>query len=697
MENGRPSERGILEVADDAGAVINDVNRLRLGPGLSMSRNPSDPSIVIDTIASLVSSVVVVNSAVALRSFALIPDSDKLYYTKGGAAANDGGHWWYKWNPSDTSTDDGVLHLKISSRTVGRFNPIRTPDGMYNALSAVPAASDGSRSVSFDPSYGVAIGSELARVTKILRDSGWSGIAFGADASGNRTYKCAGTEGIGFSSAPFVPFTVELTHGAQFKADPSAVTITAAPIIVYADFEISILSGSAYGTRTWTQTIGGGERSFSNVADITGLVVGDWMLMRIGADKTDASGAPFVIFCAQIKSITPGTGTTGTIETWQSVPEECPTGVGINLFRTQTLHDMVKMTGFQDNTKIRAGDGAFYDVSINPIAVRNMEFSGGWEQAKNFGLNCLYCFSMDVGRFFVGRAVGSPSVPGNLITLAKNYDTRIRSYILSDIAPQSSGFVQALSEELGCRGTRIDFADITYNASGAAAAVVLFCTQTPGQYNSISIGTLLLRGGVGTIQMSPNVHCDYVENRCPVASGSIFRLDLTDAYYFNGVYFSGSLKTESTIPVRASSVVSHTMRVHGMTRSMRVKASSVTGITKFELTQSGGIVYTDLVGSLVAGQWVDLNQATVQGVTFPNQVGYGHLTIRITTDGTVPAGSGISIIHDVFQTTLAEGSSATVTDTSYSSTWLPTARQRQTLILLVKTASILLIQRGTSQ
>lgn len=42
----------ISEIADDAGNVISGVRRLRLGPGLTLTRNDNDPSAVIDVAAA---------------------------------------------------------------------------------------------------------------------------------------------------------------------------------------------------------------------------------------------------------------------------------------------------------------------------------------------------------------------------------------------------------------------------------------------------------------------------------------------------------------------------------------------------------------------------------------------------------------------------------------------------------------------
>src|SRR5690242_13471220 len=110
MPGGRPSERGIFEIADDSGNVVEGVNRLRLGPGLTLGRNDNDPSAVIDAtgVGGLVS-MVNVNTVADLRALsALTMLVAKAGQTAGYSAVNDGGGATYDWLPSNTDADDGA-------------------------------------------------------------------------------------------------------------------------------------------------------------------------------------------------------------------------------------------------------------------------------------------------------------------------------------------------------------------------------------------------------------------------------------------------------------------------------------------------------------------------------------------------------------------------------------------------------------
>jgi hypothetical protein len=121
MSNGRPSERGFLEIADDAGNVIDDVNRLRLGPDFTLTRNPSDPSAVIAVSGVLGNGVIIaVDSVSALRSI-LIPLSAAIYQTKGYYSPLDGGEATYLWDSSSTAADDGGSIIKLAAYATGRM------------------------------------------------------------------------------------------------------------------------------------------------------------------------------------------------------------------------------------------------------------------------------------------------------------------------------------------------------------------------------------------------------------------------------------------------------------------------------------------------------------------------------------------------------------------------------------------------
>lgn len=602
--------------------------------------------------ASRPDGVVVYQTVSDLRSDWGIFSRSTVYRTLGAVSANDGGEGEFFWDQNSVDADDGVLVLKTAN-PVGRMRRVRPRDLMFNALSAVPAASDVSRAKSFDPTFSVAMGTEFGRVTGILRNAGWHGIVFGPDPAGNKDYKLVnGEESVGTSTAPSVPFVVRGVGGATFGIDTAVSSETSYPIGVSAAMEPAFLG--AYGARQWTQSIVGGETVFPGVADITGLAVGDWVLVRIGADQTDASGLPATFFFGQIKTITPGTGTTGMVETWQCVPEKTPSSIGSNAYRTQNRHDMVKVVGFQDGTTIEGI--RFRYVFVAAQLYRNLTVNCEWETTYNFCINGLYGIGMNVPRFHVGRAIGSPSVPGSLITLAKQYDTHIGSLTVSDYNARSGSVVNILSEEAMCVGTRVETADLTVNGSSASGNNCLLVSQTPGQVNSVSFGSVIVRG-TGRLSITDAAVIGSLEDRVSTSSGDRFySLENVGTYFFNGVRYQSKTTDEHGVPL-GPSVVNRIVNlpVHGMTSSLRVYASSLTGLTSIHASGDGGATEIDITSTLVpgtAGQWNNLGGVQPGGMGYPSAGGFNALRLRFTTGSSFPSGGYLILRHTVFQSVL---------------------------------------------
>jgi hypothetical protein len=56
-----------------------------------------------------------------LRALTTTPDEAVTIAVRGNAAVNDGGGGFFYWNPTSTAADDGVLVLKQTSVTTGRW------------------------------------------------------------------------------------------------------------------------------------------------------------------------------------------------------------------------------------------------------------------------------------------------------------------------------------------------------------------------------------------------------------------------------------------------------------------------------------------------------------------------------------------------------------------------------------------------
>ncbi len=662
-----PAAPGYQTILNPDGTQPQMRNVLYLGDGFTAVDEPNSEATRLNVDITIAGSVQQVDGVTNLRNdlFLLGPNVDKIYVTKNYYTSTDAGGWSYRWNASDTATDDGVLHIKNSHHATGRFQPIRPSDGYINAQATGPALADiGSITRSFDPTGVRAISTEFERITGILRNNDWAGIEISPDNAGNHSYKIHGDERIAASSVAFVPFHVKGVGFVDFFLDPASgnsydqgigcyVAPTSGPEGVY---------NPGYNSRYWTQTIGGGENVFPGVANIVGLAVGDWVLCRIGAEITDASGWWASWFIGQVKAITPGAGTTGTVETWQSVREATPVGVGLNPLRIQTKHDMIKLTGFQDGTKIT---GLYFDdIFVAPGYFRNMVIDEcWWLTTMNFCINGGCGIGLEVPHMYVSQARGSTIVAGNLITLVSNYDSHFGSIVINDIRPLAGAQVQVLTEESSCRGTRVDYAGITYNAGTAFGGFVIFAGQTPGQTDIISVGHLTISGMYGQFVTNNGVHYGVIDIQSATSFILNGRIDAVDCIIFKGKIYKQVVSSEYTIPLGPSGTFNFNLPIHGLTRSLKMLASSATGITSVLLSTDNFATSFEVVSEIATGAWTDIADAASCGISRPNSVGYNALQIRVVTNGSATAGQYIALNHSCFEIDLSTVVTA-VPDTS---------------------------------
>jgi len=658
MADGRPSERGFFEIADDAGSVVTDVNRLRLGPGLSLSHNPFDPSAVIDIIGELTGQIVQVDKMSDLRGYSsLLMLNGGLYRTRGYQSANDGGDSFYRWDSSSTAVDDGFLVIKLASRTTGRMKFVNVGnDTMFNVLRIGPALADlGSRTVSFDPNGAVAIGSELYRVSKILRNAGWEGMFFP-----NGRYKVNGldSEKIAPSSAKGVSFRLKAASGAELFGDPANTTSYNAGIGIYAEGEVDFL-GTPYNGRYWTQTINGGENVFGpGISSTSGISVGDVMLCRFGAEITDFSGYWASYSYGEITDIDSGTG---TVTTYQVAPEKCPADPGhVNPYRQHDKHDMIKIVGFQDNTTIEGF--LITDVFFGNFFARNLTINCTWLSTKGFCVNTGGGIGMDLS-IRVHKGVGSSVVPGGIITLASQYGTHIRSIVCNDVVPSSGAICNIVSEESSCRGTSIDHMDLTVKSSNAFNNTIVLVGQTPGQNNAIRIGLCVIKGIIKGV-IADNVCIDVLDIRClgGLTQDLAFGVDQIGTLIYNGVLYRNKVTRDYFLPF-GNSTKTINIPFHGLTGQLRLKPSSMTGVTSVAISGDGFVSPTDITGSLTAGSWSSIGTARVPSISTPNFPGNNAMSIRVTGSGTTPAGSYIAIEHTCFEPYLDQSALSSI-DTS---------------------------------
>ncbi len=605
--------------------------KLILGSGLTCTDVPETDGTRIDVDGGS-NSIIIVDSVSSIRSLSRNPDSNVLYRTRGSISPFDGGGAFYRWDASSVDDDDGVLILKVMSRSAGRMRYVNIdPSNMYCALSAVPALGDNTRSVSFDPSGTIAMRSEFYRVTKILRNNGFSGITF---PSGR--YLVFGDENVGGSLLPNVPFRIELLGSATFF-NPD--TTGSKQFGIFAQGEVQLLT-LGYTSRHWTQSItGSAEHVFSGVADVSGLSVGQTVFVRYGADKTDASG-----WCAfwSLDTITNISGSTVTV--LKGAPMPTPVGVGINTQRTQGEHDMIVMTEFQDDTQIVGGyiENMFFTSQGSRRLLIDVQTS----RSISLFMNMFACTDMHYpGTMVVQHAEGSITA-GELFDLQSCYNTRIGGIVIDFANNPSPQLLGILSEELNCHGTTIGLIDVTCNPNVGATAMV---AQTPGQVDIIRIDHLIVKGLASGCTVCSNASIGTFENLSGSSQSVPIRMDQCERVLFRGQSYTGKKSYDCSLDLPTSGTKVFTFPVSGLVRRLTIKPSTLTGITDVHIKGNGaGDSYDITTGFLTSGQWCDINPGALISVSSPNYDGYTSLRISVTSDGTTPAGSFFAVEVEMF-------------------------------------------------
>jgi len=481
----------------------------------------------------------------------------------------------------------------------------------------------------------------MYRVTKLLRDAGYAGLSFPFGA-----YQFNGTEQFGDSALPGVGFTIRFENGALMKAEATPALTNSIPFALYARGGDTGTAGEiyavGYGARYWTQVIQGSETSYAGVADIVGLAVGDTIICRFGADNTDGGGVWKTSTMAKILSITPTGGTTGTVVVDTPSPSPLPLAPG-NALRQYDKHDMLKVTGFQDNSQIRGG--RVENIFFTPLFSRNCVIDvDEWTECRNFAIITGPGSGMIVPKMIVRRVLGSAVTHANVITLTQHQNAHFGSIIIESIKPIGPAVMNVFSEEASCVGTRIEAISVNFNAIDAFGGNVGIFGQTPGQTDLVSVGRVTLLGGYGTCSFDANYRIDVLEARTGPYINLFVRGDQVRSMYWRDQVWNYARDFNALLPAPASTTQSMTVPWHGITRYLRVRPVSMVGVTAVNIS-GDGFATTDynITANMTLGVWTDIPQAALMSVATGNFLGNNALTIRVTTDGSSPIGNAIAI------------------------------------------------------
>ncbi len=675
-----PAEPGYKVIINNDGEVMQMRTTLYLDDTITATDDPDSDATRLHGGGSsgpgtAIKSVDVMSS---LRGMTANPVSGR-YETQGRFAVGDGGGWQYDWDSASTATDDGVLIIKVTNRAVGRFLAVKPTDGIINCLACGPAVADLSRTKSFDPSGVVAIGTELYRVTEILRNAGWSGIEMQNSGTG---YLCSGPEQVAPSLAPYQPFYFGSKTGARvFGAVGDHVAPRGIGAYAYGLGDTTPSTGGSptliqcdhAGNPSWTQTLLPGDNTFVGVSDVTGLAVNDTIVAYLGAEITDAGGwcAQWVI--AEIAQITVTASPVGNVRIKGMVPYVFPTTSGAR--GPQTHHTLRKLIRFQDGLDTRGL--VLNNVFFAHQFARDCKFSTHWERGT-FMHNHTACEGMLIEKWTADTSTGYDQGGGgafawygNPCILQSCYGTRIDLVRVNNLEATS-----LITEELSSKGTTVGTVDITwssrYNVGSGACGIF---GAVGGNYDIISVEHMKTGGGYAAASIIPNVQFEVWENysgpdydNINASAGQANRL------LWRGQGYRDKKKVTMIIPLHTTATtITHVVPCNGLVRSMLLRVQTPGSFTTLasigiSLTvdgTAGGTAYDISSGFITSKDtWFPINPASILSAGSPNFFGYCIPRLLVTSSGSTPAGSFLYAEIEMFLPELITSGQSVATDTS---------------------------------
>lgn len=664
-----PADPGYKEIINDDGSTVQQRTTLYLGADIIATDDPDsdatrlnvslpNPGFPFQVVASVTGT---------LRSMGNLPTDGTLYQTREYGVYGTGvGGWSYRWNAASTATDDGVLVIKADFLDTGRFLAVMPPDGIMNALACGPAAADlGTRTKSFDPAGVVEVGAECYRITRILREAGWSGLEV---PNAGPYYLCTGTHiQVAPSSNPGVPFYFGSKSGAKLQGligDHVAVVGLGAMARGLGDTATvqSLIAPDFNSTCVpFTQTILGTEKTFVGIdTDDLDADVGDTVIVYIGADITDGSGIQYEWLMSEIESISFTAAPIADITLKQGVPyAPLPSTSGSR--GPQTHHTMRKIIGFQDGTEIRGF--RLNNVSIGIIYGRNCTIDCHWETAifqhnhwGTSGLSIPHWTSDIITGYDIGE--GALSWYGLGLVLQQCYETNIGM-----IRCENLDGVPLITEEIDSRGTHIGLIECNWNAANSWNTNCAIVGATGGSTDIISIDHMVLTGGYGFASVVRSCHVGVYEDRgSPEYEGVSMSPVQCERIFWKGQGYNARHRDQIIIPV-VDGESFWKLPFSGLIRQLFVRVSTPGAFTTFA---SVGITTlgvddgnndghaADIVSGVVTAKdrWFPAETASVLIVGYPNGRGSCNPQIHIVGSG-VPDGTFLHIDVEMFLPDLA--------------------------------------------
>ncbi len=155
----------------------------------------------------------------------------------------------------------------------------------------------------------------------------------------------------------------------------------------------------------------------------------------------------------------------------------------------------------------------------------------------------------------------------------------------------------------------------------------------------------MVKGGHGGIILGGDI--DLVDIKAGTASGALFFTGSVRTLIYGGKKYKLDATNLYDFPLAPSTTLNFAFPIHGITRLLRVNPDSLTGVTDV-LISGDGVNFSSILSLLTAGAWSSIANAQLTLLGYPNFAGYNSLSIRATTSGAIPAGTGVHVMHDCF-------------------------------------------------
>jgi hypothetical protein len=581
---------------------------------------------IVDGGAAGVAGFGVVPTVAALRALAgsqLRPST--AYTLLGYYAAGDSSAGALIFDPTETDPDDGIFVFRptsIDAGDPGRF--VRLESGVFDArkggLRCDGAALQYPTLVAVYAAVTARGGFTTMTIGPGVVDIGPGGNPLAPPVGNARAVGIAGLGAVTLKGRAHDEFTTSF----------GIASVLTDPLV------------SGYGPHDFTQDLsaaipGAGVRTFVGVAAVGDFTVGDWVYVRLGADPTDET----LWWGQMITQITAIDGDDITVS--DQVPENIP--LNTNDTREGNHHDLIRIThlcrGFEisDLTLDNVGIGA--SVALGTYC-HDLHYA--WSA---FAFNHVY----DIGT--TSERITADTITGVDIPDRPHYGWFSNGWLhygmrLRQIAIANLDGVNFIGTEGQSRGVSV--ADARVVADGTTAPAGQFIsssTACPVHFSDLVIqgrGTVYSDG----LATYDNLAVQGAVDDTHSVSFQVGTRQLTGTVLLNDKLYrwirSGP---HMIIPLAPSETYTLPMPIEGLVRNIRIRVSTLTGITVF--SQSSGPRSYDLLPDLIADQYVAPNPSVQASFLFPGG-GWDdtNVQLNITTNGSVPADAYVEVETEFF-------------------------------------------------